>query len=278
MTSASGGSPGAVVLRVADVRAGYGVLEILHGVSAMVCEGESVALLGPNGAGKSTLLRAIAGLIPIRQGAIDLDGENLSGLDPHQIRARGVAVVTEGMNLFLNMTVQDNLAVGASILPKKEVPQHIRTTYELFPALAARRKFLANQLSGGERKMLALGRALAGTPRVILIDEPSLGLSPAMADVVFASLGRLKQAGVSTMIIEQDASRALALADRAYVVEQGTVILEGTAEEMRGEALLREALLGRVTDRRTAGPADKRGTGDEERVTHAAVRAVSDDA
>ncbi len=249
MTGAESGT--APVLRVADVRAGYGMLEILHGISVEVCEAEAVALLGPNGAGKSTLLRAIAGLIPIGEGTIELDGQNLGGLEPHRIRERGVAVVTEGMNLFLNMTVHDNLVIGASILSKRKVAEHIKSSYDLFPALAARRKFLANQLSGGERKMLAVGRALAGRPRIVLIDEPSLGLSPAMADVVFASLGKLKETGVSTMIIEQDASRALALADRAYAIEQGTVILQGAADELSGQTVLREALLGRVSGRRS---------------------------
>lgn len=245
-----------VVLSASGVHTGYGVLEILHGLSIAVHEGEAVALLGPNGAGKSTLLRAIAGLIPVAMGKIELDGSSLLGLEAHEVRRRGVAVVTEGLNLFLNMTVQDNLAVGASVLPKKMKAEHISSVYELFPALAARRKFLANQLSGGERKMLALGRALAGTPRIMLIDEPSLGLSPKMTDLVFRSLAGLKEAGVSMMVVEQDSARALTLADRAYAVEQGVVILEGSSEQISGEAVLRDALLGRVGNRQASSDQD----------------------
>lgn len=247
--SAQGRQDGPVLLGADDVHAGYGVLKILHGLSFTVHEGEAVALLGPNGAGKSTLLKAIAGLIPVAEGRIELDGRSLLGLTAHEVRRRGVAVVTEGLNLFLNMTVQDNLAVGASMLTKKEAAEHITSIYDLFPALAARRRFLANRLSGGERKMLALGRALADTPRIILIDEPSLGLSPAMTDVVFRSLAELKGAGVSMIIVEQDATKALNLADWAYAVEHGVVILEGSSEQMSGDTVLRDALLGRVGDR-----------------------------
>ncbi|MBK8595278.1 MAG: ABC transporter ATP-binding protein [Holophagales bacterium] len=232
-------------LTVDGLRAGYGPVEALHGVSFRVEPGEIVALLGANGAGKSTALRAISGLVRHTSGEIRLDGESLAGVPPHEIVARGLVQVPEGRRLFATLTVRENLDLGAfTRTDAAGVEESRRLVHRLFPVLLSREKQLAGTLSGGEQQMLAIGRALLSGPRILLLDEPSLGLSPILVKSILATLREINQAGVTVLLVEQNARAALRLAHRAYVLVTGTVALEGRAKDLLDDPAVRRAYLG----------------------------------
>jgi branched-chain amino acid transport system ATP-binding protein len=234
-----------VRLTVDGLRAGYGPVEALHGVSFRVEPGEIVALLGANGAGKSTALRAISGLVRHTSGEIRLDGESLAGVPPHEIVARGLVQVPEGRRLFATLTVRENLDLGAfTRTDAAGVEESRRLVHRLFPVLLSREKQLAGTLSGGEQQMLAIGRALLSGPRILLLDEPSLGLSPILVKSILATLREINQAGVTVLLVEQNARAALRLAHRAYVLVTGTVALEGRAKDLLDDPAVRRAYLG----------------------------------
>jgi len=219
------------MLRLSDVHASYGSAPVLQGVSLAVEKGETVALLGPNGAGKSTLLGAITGTTPRRAGRIDFEGRNLANEESHAIVASGVALVPEGRLVFAPFTVQDNLRLGAVRL-KGDLRSRFDYVYGLFPRLEERRRQPAGTLSGGEQQMLAIARALMSAPRLLLLDEPFLGLAPLVVVQIRKSLERLRESGLTLLIVEQKLDIALAIAQRAYVLIKGRVVLEETTEAL----------------------------------------------
>ena len=232
-------------LTVEGLCAGYGAVEALHGISLRVEPGEIVALLGANGAGKSTALRAISGLVRPTAGEIRLDGASLAGAAPHEIVARGLVHVPEGRRLFATLTVRENLEMGA--FTRRDaggVEESRRFVQRLFPVLAGRERQLAGTLSGGEQQMLAIGRALMAGPRILLLDEPSLGLSPILVRTILAALREINSGGVTILLVEQNARAALRLAHRACVLVTGRVALEGPAEELLNGPAVRRAYLG----------------------------------
>jgi branched-chain amino acid transport system ATP-binding protein len=232
------------VLEVRDLHAGYGGVAAVRGVDLDVAAGEVVALVGPNGSGKTTLLRAITGLLRPMAGRVCLDGVRLDGAPAHDVVRRGVALVPEGRHVFPSMTVADNLAMGGYTRPRAEAAGAPEAVYALFPRLGERQGQRAGTLSGGEQQMLAIGRALMSRPRLLLLDEPSVGLAPAMVQVVLEALGRLRAAGTTVLLVEQNAAAALALADRGYVLELGRVTLHGSGPELLGDDRVRKAYLG----------------------------------
>jgi branched-chain amino acid transport system ATP-binding protein len=233
------------LLAVEELRAGYGRGEVLHGLSLELQAGEVVSLLGANGAGKTTTLRAISGMVR-STGSVRFDGRAMIGRSPDAIARLGVAHVPQGRGILAPLTVEENLRLGASARRNRSgLGDDIDRCLVLFPRLAERRAQRAGLLSGGEQQMLALGRALIMRPRLLLLDEPSLGLAPKITREVFAVLGELRaQEGMSLLVVEQNAELALGLADRAYVLESGTVALAGPAERIRGDAGTRRAYLG----------------------------------
>jgi len=216
---------------------------ILKGVSARASGGEIVAILGPNGAGKSTLLKAIAGQLRLREGQIRLDGENLAGLKPREIARRGVAYVPQEGNVFPSMTVRENLEVGGFLAPR-ELSGRIDALFARFPILAEKRREAARALSGGQRQILAMAIALMVAPRVLLLDEPSAGLSPVAAAELFATIRTIRDQGVAVVLVEQNALEALDLADRAYILAAGLNHTEGRAQDLARDADVRRAFLG----------------------------------
>ena len=234
------------MLQVKDLHVMYGSIRALDGISLNVHEGQIVALLGANGAGKSSTLRAITGIVKARQGSIRFKGEELIGLKPHQIVRRGIAMVPEGRRVFTNLTVAENLLLGAYIRKSEaEIQADLETIFELFPRLAERRSQSAGTLSGGEQQMLALGRARMSNPALLLIDEPSLGLAPVLAEEVFRELKRLnEESGQTILLIEQNARAALSIADYAYILETGNIVLEGPARELAQMDEVRQSYLG----------------------------------
>ena len=231
------------MLRLADLSASYGAAPVLQGVSLRVDKGETVALLGPNGAGKSTVMAAITGTIARRSGSIVLDDRNIVNEASHAIVARGVALVPEGRLVFAPFTVEDNLRLGAIRL-KGDVAERYAYVYGLFPRLAERRRQPAGTLSGGEQQMLAMGRALMGAPRLLMLDEPSLGLAPIIVADIFRTIGELRASGVSVLLVEQNAQAALKIADRAYVMELGEFVLSGAASEIAANNRVAASYLG----------------------------------
>lgn len=233
------------MLEVTKLQAGYDGLQILWDVSLSVSEGEFVALIGSNGAGKTTTLRAIAGIIKPTSGSISFLGKTINDVAPHLISQSGMSFITEDLNLFEAMTVYDNLLLGAySQNDSKQVKQTIDQVFELFPILAERRKQLAGTLSGGERRMLALGRGLMSRPRLLLVDEPSLGLAPKVVLAVFETLKILHEQGVTLLLVEQNVSNTLCIADKAYVLEHGKVVLHGPSATLLENDYLKETYLG----------------------------------
>lgn len=216
---------------------------ILKGVSARAAGGEIVAILGPNGAGKSTLLRAIAGQLRVREGAITLDGAPLANLKPREIARRGVAYVPQEGNVFPSMSVRENLEVGGYLAPR-QVPARIEALFARFPVLAEKRREAARALSGGQRQILAMAIALMVEPRVLLLDEPSAGLSPVAAAELFATIRAIRDQGVAILLVEQNALEALELADRAYILAAGLNHTEGRAQDLARDADVRRAFLG----------------------------------
>ncbi len=234
------------MLEVRNLQAGYDCLQVLWDVSLSVAEGEFVALIGPNGAGKTTTLRALAGLIRPLAGEVRFFGKSLVGLSPYAIARRGLSLVTEELNLFEAMTVYENLLLGAySRRDRKKVRATLDYIYHLFPVLETRQKQLAGTLSGGERRMLAVGRGLMSDPRMLLIDEPSLGLAPMMVSTVFEALKTLHQRGATLLLVEQNVNTTLHLADKAYVLERGTVVLQGSSVELLENPYLKDTYLGK---------------------------------
>lgn len=234
-----------MMLEVRGLESGYGFLQVIRGISLSVGSGELVALLGPNGAGKSTLLRSIAGLLRPWRGEIVFDGRPIARLPAHQISRRGIGFVSETLNLFTGMTVYENLLLGAyTVADNRKRRQQLEGVFDLFPRLAERRFQLAGTLSGGERRMLGIGRALMGAPRLLLVDEPSLGLAPKLAEAVFRVLETLRAGGHTILLVEQNVPLTLDIADRAYVLEQGRVVLEGPSSELSQDLHVRQVYLG----------------------------------
>lgn len=233
------------MLEVENLEVSYGALAALHGVSLTVGPGEIVALVGPNGAGKSTLLKAIAGLMAARRGTIRWEGKRLDTQSPERIVECGVALVPEGRRLFARMTVRENLELGAfTQRAQKERREQMDRVYTIFPRLREREQQPAGLLSGGEQQMLALGRALMGLPRLLLLDEPSLGLAPRVVESIFSILGELHRDGMSLLIVEQSVHAVLALAQRAYILEGGKIAGEGDGQSLLKDDHVRAAYLG----------------------------------
>ena len=232
------------MLSIDNLRSAYGRIEALHGVSLEVRSGEIVSLIGANGAGKSTLLCAISGVHPTTAGSIRLQGRSINAMPSHQRVALGITQVPEGRQLFAPLSVEDNLTLGAwSRRAGNAIPELARI-YELFPMLAARRTSPAGALSGGQQQMLAIGRALMARPRLLLLDEPSMGLAPILVDQIFEIIRKLKVAGLTILLVEQNAFAALAIANRAYVLETGRVTASGSAAQIKVDQRVREAYLG----------------------------------
>jgi branched-chain amino acid transport system ATP-binding protein len=232
------------VLSVKDLVSGYGRIEALHGISIDISAAEIVTLIGANGAGKSTLLRAISGVQPVRGGSIEYEGRSIDALPAHARVKLGIAQVPEGRQLFLPLSVEDNLALGAWSRATADLRRDIARVYELFPMLASLRATLAGALSGGQQQMLAIGRALMSKPRLLLLDEPSLGLAPILVDQILQLVGGLKREGLTILLIEQNARAALAIADHAYVMETGRITASGSAAEIQSDRRVAEAYLG----------------------------------
>jgi branched-chain amino acid transport system ATP-binding protein len=250
------GGSGAAQLKVRGLSAGYGPFLVLRGLSFEVRPGLTV-ILGPNGAGKSTLLKALAALIP-RQGWITLDGEELPD-ETDEIVAAGVALVAEGRQLFPQMTVLENLELGGWLLPRAERERRIEQAFADFPRLRVRRRQLAGTMSGGEQQMVAVARAMVGAPRLLMLDEPSLGLAPMMVDELLAIARRIADAGTTVLMVEQNVRKALAVADRGYVLERGGLVGSGPARLLERSSVVREAYLGKdATDVHTAADAARR--------------------
>ena len=233
------------MLRLEGVSASYGSVPAISNVSIEIGEGEAVGLLGGNGAGKSTTLRVISGLVKLRAGTITFAGTDLASLPPHKIPELGIAHVPEGRQVFPEMTVQENLEIGAYVpKAKAERSRTLDLVYSIFPRLAERRKQLAGTMSGGEQQMLAVGRGLMLKPRLLMLDEPSLGLAPVMTDLTFEKIGEIHRMGTAILLVEQNVSRALSLVQRAYVLESGNVIMHGSSAELANNKQLQAAYLG----------------------------------
>jgi len=230
------------MLVVTGLSAGYLGENVVHGVSFSVAEGEAVAVIGSNGAGTTTLFKALCGLLRSSRGSVTLDGEAISGRRAHEIARRGVAYVPAERHLFPEMTVSENLELGA--YPKRPSPERRSLVLDLFPRLGERRRQRAGTLSGGEQQMLAVGRALMADPQVLLLDEPTTGLAPKLAADAYAALGRLREHGLTIVVAEQQVPLALALADRAYVLESGRIQLEGSSAELERNPEVQRAYLG----------------------------------
>jgi branched-chain amino acid transport system ATP-binding protein len=233
------------VLELATVSASYGAVPALRDVTISVGEGEAVGLLGANGAGKSTTLRTISGLLRATSGAITFAGRNIGALPPYRVTELGIAHVPEGRQVFPELTVQENLEIGAYVpAAKAQRKRSLELVFGIFPVLAARRKQLAGTMSGGEQQMLAVGRGLMLKPRLLMLDEPSLGLAPVITDVTFQKIQEIHAMGTAILLVEQNVSRALSLVQRAYVLESGKVIMHGTSAELAGNKQVQTAYLG----------------------------------
>jgi branched-chain amino acid transport system ATP-binding protein len=232
------------LLRLDGVEAGYGDLTAISAISLEVRPGEAVALIGGNGAGKTTTLRTISGLLPVRAGRIEFEGARLDGLGSAQIVARGIAHVPEGRQLFPSLTVRDNLELGAGRADRARRADALELVFTLFPRLRERERQLAGTLSGGEQQMCAIGRGLMARPRLLLLDEPSLGLAPVMVKLIFETLQRVNDAGTTIMLVEQNVPRALQLSHRGYVLENGRLTLDGTRASLLASPHVKQAYLG----------------------------------
>jgi branched-chain amino acid transport system ATP-binding protein len=235
----------AVLMSVNNIQVAYGGIQAVKGVSLEVREGELVSLIGSNGAGKTTTMKAITGLLPLGGGQIELLGKNIAGLGPWDLVHQGLAMVPEGRGVFTRMTILENLQMGAYIRnDPAAIADDIARVFTTFPRLKERRDQLAGTMSGGEQQMLAMGRALMSRPKVLLLDEPSMGLSPLMVDKIFEVVQEVAAQGVTILLVEQNASRALQMADRAYVMESGLMTLSGNAKDMLHDPKVRAAYLG----------------------------------
>jgi branched-chain amino acid transport system ATP-binding protein len=233
------------LLTLSGVSAGYGAVPAMIDVSITVGQGEAVGLLGANGAGKSTTLRAISGLMGLTSGTITFLGASIAGLPPYKVTGLGIAHVPEGRQVFPELTVRENLEIGAYIASAKaDRARTLDLVFSIFPVLAERRRQLAGTMSGGEQQMLAVGRGLMLKPRLLMLDEPSLGLAPVVTDVTFEKIREIHAMGTAILLVEQNVSRALTLVDRAYVLESGKVIMHGTSDELAHDKQVQAAYLG----------------------------------
>ena len=232
------------MLKVNGLHVYYGSIHAVKGVSFEVNEGEVVTLIGANGAGKSTVLNTVSGLLHPRSGSIEFEGADLKGVPPHKIVARGLAQVPEGRHVFLQMTVEENLEMGAYTQPNSTIAAGIADVYRRFPRLEERRRQTAGTLSGGEQQMLAMGRALMSKPKLLMLDEPSMGLAPILVEQIFDIIRELHAAGTTILLVEQNANAALSVADRAYVLETGRIVLSGTGDELMHSEQVQKAYLG----------------------------------
>lgn len=233
------------MLEIKDLNVHYGAIHALKGISLTVQDGELVSLIGANGAGKTTTLHTISGLLTATSGEVLLDGQNLQKAPPHTIIRMGLAHVPEGRHVFASMTVEENLRMGAYIiLDQRKISASLERVYHHFPRLKERRHQLAGTLSGGEQQMLATGRALMTAPKIVLMDEPSMGLSPILVKEIFSIIQTLHESGITILLVEQNAKMALAVSDRAYVLETGTIAMEGPASALAADDRVRKAYLG----------------------------------
>ena len=233
------------MLKVTDLQVYYGVIQALKGISFEVNEGEVIALIGANGAGKTTILHTVTGLINQKAGKIEFEGKDISHTPAYKIVAEGMAHVPEGRRVFAELSVYDNLMMGAyTRKDKKELAETLAMVYKRFPRLEERKKQMAGTLSGGEQQMLAMGRALMSKPKIILMDEPSMGLSPIFVNEIFDIIKAVSASGTTVLLVEQNAKKALSIADRAYVLETGKIILEGDAKVLMNDERVKKAYLG----------------------------------
>ena len=233
------------MLEVDNVSVNYGAVRAVHSVSLSVEEGEIVTLLGPNGAGKTSMLSAIIGLVPVAEGTVSFQGQNINRLDTESRVARGITVTPEGRHVFANLTVEENLILGAAIRRDADgVARDLETYLDMFPILRERFKQSGGSLSGGEQQMLAVVRALMSGPKLLMLDEPSLGLAPQIVDQIFKLISGLRDHGLTLLVVEQNAQEALKFADRAYILSSGNLEFAGTAEELRTSADLMKAYIG----------------------------------
>ncbi len=232
------------MLEVSDLHSGYGRIEILKGLTVNVPAGKIVSLIGSNGAGKTTFLMTLSALVKMRSGTIRFEGKSIEKLPPDLIVRLGIVQVPEGRRMFHRLTVEENLDLGAYTRRDREISRDRQELLQLFPILKDRLKYPAGHLSGGEQQMLAMARALMARPRLLLLDEPSLGLAPKMMEVVFSLIRKINQKGITVLLVEQNAWRALALADYAYVIESGQIRLKGTGKELLSSAVVKHSYLG----------------------------------
>lgn len=232
------------MLDLAGVFVSYGNIEALKGISLSVDQGAIVALIGANGAGKSTTLMSISGIEPLQSGSVTFEGKAISGLMTHEIVKRGISQVPEGRRIFPGMTVRENLEMGAFLKGKKDLGHKLGRVYELFPTLSERRKQLGGTLSGGEQQMLAIGRALMSEPRLLLLDEPSLGLAPIIVSKIFKIIKEINEQGTTVLLVEQNAKAALRLARTAYVMETGKIVMHGESSALEKDPGIKKAYLG----------------------------------
>lgn len=233
------------MLELRDVSAGYSLNNVIHGLTLSVRSGSITSLIGANGAGKTTMLRCITNVVRASAGAIEFDGQSILGSRPESILERGISMVPEGRRIFEGLTVLENLHVGAyTCSSRAEITRRLAVVLEYFPRLQERRNQMGSSLSGGEQQMLAIGRSLMSAPKVLLLDEPSMGLAPLIVDQVFLVIEKLRAAGTTILLVEQNARRALALADHAYVLEAGHVVMQGSGRELLGEKKVMATYLG----------------------------------
>ena len=232
------------MLEVHDINLYYGAIHAIKGVSFQVNEGEIVTLIGANGAGNSTILKTVSGLLHSNTGSITFQGENIGGMAPHKLVGKGLAQVPEGRAVFLRMTVEENLEMGGYTRPNSEIAPHLERVFDQFPRLKERRKQVAGTLSGGEQQMLAMGRALMSSPKLMMLDEPSMGLAPILVDQIFEIIQTLHKNGTTILLVEQNARMALSVADRGYVLETGKLVSTGTGAQLLKDESVKKAYLG----------------------------------
>ncbi len=232
------------LLKVDDIHVYYGSIHAIKGVSFEVFEGEIVTLIGANGAGKSTTLNTVAGLLRPRSGMITFEGKNIVGVGASKVVGLGMALCPEGRRVFQQMTVRENLEMGGFSRPNEEIPAALENVFNRFPRLKEREKQVAGTLSGGEQQMLAMGRALMSKPKLLMLDEPSMGLAPLLVEQIFGIIRELHQAGTTILLVEQNAQMALSIADRAYVLGTGSITIQGSAADVLADDRVREAYLG----------------------------------
>ena len=232
------------VLKCENLHVYYGSIHAIKGVSFEVEEGEIVTLIGANGAGKSTTLNTVGGLLKPREGSVEFEGKSILGVAPHKVVSQGMALCPEGRRVFAQLSVKENLEMGAFTRPAAEIPETLDKVYEHFPRLKERQNQMAGTLSGGEQQMLAMGRALMSKPRLMMLDEPSMGLAPILVDQIFEIIEALNKAGTTILLVEQNAQMALSIADRAYVLETGRIVNTGTGKELLNDDSVKKAYLG----------------------------------